>query len=145
MKKRVASKPLSTNQHLLRWVEKMTELCKPSAVHWVDGSKEENDELCAHMVASGTFIKLNEKLWPGCYYARSDVGDVARVEERTYICSLSKGGAGPTNNWVEPFAMRKKLKDLFTGCMAGRTMYVLPYSMGPVGSPISQLGVELTD
>jgi len=145
MKKRITSKPLSTNQNLLRWVEKMTELCKPAAVHWVDGSKEEYDELCGQMVAGGTFIKLNEKLWPGCYYARSDVGDVARVEERTYICSLSKDGAGPTNNWVEPFTMRKKLKELFTGCMAGRTMYVLPFSMGPVGSPISQLGVELTD
>jgi phosphoenolpyruvate carboxykinase (GTP) len=145
MSKRNPSKPLSTNPNLIKWVEKMVELCKPAAVHWVDGSQEENEALCAQMVASGTFIKLNEKLWPGCYYARSDVSDVARVEERTFICSLAKDGAGPTNNWVEPFAMRKKLKELFTGCMAGRTMYVIPYSMGPVGSPISQLGVEITD
>jgi phosphoenolpyruvate carboxykinase (GTP) len=145
MKNRNTAIPLSTNKNLLSWVEKMIELCKPAAVHWVDGSQAENDALCGQMVASGMFIKLNEKLWPGCYYARSDVGDVARVEERTYICSLSKDGAGPTNNWVEPFAMRKKLKELFNGCMAGRTMYVLPYSMGPLGSPISQLGVELTD
>ena len=145
MKNRNTATPLSANKNLVSWVEKMIELCKPAAVHWVDGSQEENDALCGQMVASGTFIKLNEKLWPGCYYARSDVGDVARVEERTYICSASKDGAGPTNNWVEPFAMRKKLKELFAGCMAGRTMYVLPYSMGPVGSPISQLGVELTD
>ena len=145
MSKRNPSVPLSTNPHLIKWVEKMVELTKPAAIHWVDGSQEENDALCAQMVASGTYIKLNEKLWPGCYYARSDVADVARVEERTYICSLSKDGAGPTNNWVEPFAMRKKLKEIFSGCMAGRTMYVLPYSMGPLGSPIAQIGVQLTD
>ncbi len=145
MSKRNPTKPLSGNQHLLRWVEKMVELCKPDAVHWVDGSQEEYDELCAQLVASGTFIKLNQKLWPGCYYARSDAGDVARVEDRTFICSHSKEAAGPTNNWVNPFDMRKKLRGLFHGCMVGRTMYVLPYSMGPVGGPMSQIGVELTD
>jgi len=145
MSTRNPATPLSKNPNLVKWVTKMAALTKPAAIHWVDGTQEENDVLCGQMVESGTFIKLNEKLWPGCYYARSDVGDVARVEERTYICSLSKDGAGPTNNWVEPFAMRKKLKELFAGCMAGRTMYVLPYSMGPIGSPISQLGVELTD
>jgi phosphoenolpyruvate carboxykinase (GTP) len=145
MSKRNPSQPLCKNPNLIKWVEKMAELTKPAAIHWVDGSQEENDALCAQMVASGTFTKLNEKLWPGCYYARSDVNDVARVEERTFICSLSKDAAGPTNNWVEPFAMRKKLKELFNGCMAGRTMYVLAYSMGPIGSPISQIGVQLTD
>jgi phosphoenolpyruvate carboxykinase (GTP) len=138
-------KPLCQNKHLLRWVEKMAELCKPDAVHWVDGTPEEYAELCAQLVAAGTFTKLSEKLWPGCYYARSDANDVARVEDRTYICSYSKDAAGPTNNWVNPFDMRKKLRGLFAGAMRGRTMYVLPYSMGPVGGPMSQIGVELTD
>ncbi len=136
---------LSHNTHLLRWVEKMANLTKPAAIHWVDGSQEENDRLCAQMVAEGTFIKLNQDLWPGCYYARSDASDVARVEDRTFICSLSKDNAGPTNNWRKPFEMRKTLKELFHGCMQGRTMYVLPFSMGPIGSPMSQIGVQLTD
>jgi phosphoenolpyruvate carboxykinase (GTP) len=139
------SVPLSSNEHLLRWVEKMAQLTQPAAIHWVDGSVEEDEMLKAQMVAGGTFIKLNEELWPGCYYARSDANDVARVEDRTYICSLSKDGAGPTNNWEEPFQMRRKLKELFQGAMRGRTMYVLPFSMGPVGSPMSQIGVQLTD
>jgi phosphoenolpyruvate carboxykinase (GTP) len=123
----------------------MADLTKPQTIHWVDGSQEEYDTLCAEMVESGTFVKLNEELWPGCYYARSDASDVARVEDRTFICSLSKDNAGPTNNWVNPFEMRKKLKELFSRCMAGRTMYVLPFSMGPIGSPMSQIGVQLTD
>ncbi len=137
--------PLSKNEHLLRWVEKMADLAKPAAIHWVDGSQEENEDLLREMVASGTLTKLNEKLWPGCYYARSDANDVARVEDRTFICSLSKDSAGPTNNWENPYEMRKKLKGLFNGAMRGRTMYVLPYSMGPFGSPMSQIGVQLTD
>ncbi|MBV8907251.1 MAG: phosphoenolpyruvate carboxykinase (GTP) [Acidobacteriia bacterium] len=137
--------PLSENRHLLRWVEKMAELTKPQRIHWVDGSDQEYHALCAELVESGTFIKLNQDLWPGCFYARSDPSDVARVEDRTFICSLSKENAGPTNNWENPFEMRRKLKELFSGAMAGRTMYVLPFSMGPIGSPMSQIGVQLTD
>jgi phosphoenolpyruvate carboxykinase (GTP) len=137
--------PLTTNTHLIRWVEKMAALTKPDAIHWIDGSQEEYDSLCTQMVESGTFTKLNQDLWPGCYYARSDANDVARVEDRTFICSLSKDAAGPTNNWVNPYEMRRTLKRLFDGSMRGRTMYVLPFSMGPVGGPMSQIGVQLTD
>ena len=145
MKTAVQTAPLTTNKHLIRWVEKMAELTTPAAIHWVDGSKQEYDFLCQQLVDNGTFTKLNQKLWPNCFYARSDPKDVARVEERTYICSLSKDAAGPTNNWEDPFVMRKKLKTMFRGCMRGRTMYVLPFSMGPVGSPMSRIGVQLTD
>jgi phosphoenolpyruvate carboxykinase (GTP) len=139
------SVPLSRNKHLRRWVEKMAQLTQPDRIHWVDGSQQENDALCSQMVEGGTFVKLNEKLWPGCFYARSDANDVARVEDRTFICSLSRDGAGPTNNWVNPFEMRRKLKGLFDGAMRGRTMYVLAFSMGPIDSPMSQIGVQLTD
>ena len=145
MQKYPTAQPLAQNKHLLRWIEKMADLCQPAAIHWVDGSQEENDALCAQMVAAGTFIKLDQERWPGCFLARSDAGDVARVEDRTFICSLSQEGAGPTNNWMDPFEMRKKLKRLFKGCMQGRTMYVLAFSMGPIGSPMSQIGVQLTD
>jgi len=137
--------PLAANTHLLRWVEKMQALTRPAAVHWVDGSDEEHEFLGDRLVESGTFTRLNEDLWPGCYYTRSDPGDVARVEARTFICSLSKDSAGPTNNWVNPYEMRRKLKELFTGAMAGRTMYVMAFSMGTVGAPSSQIGVQLTD
>ena len=123
----------------------MAELCQPDNIHWVDGSQAEYDYLCDDLVKKGTFIRLNQELWPGCFYARSTPNDVARVEDRTFICSLSKDNAGPTNNWEDPFEMRKTLKKLFKGCMMGRTMYVLPFSMGPVGSPMSQIGVQLTD
>ncbi len=142
---RAGSKPLSGNQHLLRWIEKMSDLCEPATVHWVDGSRAEYDALCDRLVAAGTFTRLNESLWPGCFHARSDPSDVARVEERTFICSHSKEAAGPTNNWMNPFDMRKKLRALFSGAMRGRTLYVLAYSMGPVGSGMSQIGVQLTD
>src|SRR5258706_8941778 len=142
---RDVSVPLARNAHLIRGVEKMANLTRPASIHWVDGSQGENDALCQLLVRSGTFLKLNQDLWPGCFYARSDANDVARVEDRTFICSLSKDAAGPTNNWVNPFEMRRTLKARFSGCMKGRTMYVLPYSMGPVGSAMSQIGVQLTD
>ncbi len=139
------SVPLSRNEHLLRWVDKMAALCRPAAIHWVDGSAAEYEALCAQLVAGGTFTRLNQEQWPGCYLARSDPSDVARVVDRTFICSQSRVAAGPTNNWENPYEMRRKLRHLFSGCMAGRTMYVLPFSMGPVGSPMAQIGVELTD
>jgi phosphoenolpyruvate carboxykinase (GTP) len=141
----MSSRPLSQNRHLLKWIEKMAELTKPAAIHWVDGTQGEYDRICKQMVAAGTFLKLNQDLWPGCFYARSSPDDVARVEDRTFICSLSKDNAGPTNNWQDPYIMRRKLKELFKGAMRGRTMYVLPYSMGPIGSPMSRIGVQLTD
>ncbi len=135
----------TTNKHLVRWVEKMAELCQPARIHWVDGSQAEYDFLCDQLVNAGTFTRLNQELWPGCFLARSAPTDVARVEDRTFICSLSKDNAGPTNNWQDPYEMRRTLKRLFRGSMAGRTMYVLPFSMGPIGSPMSQIGVQLTD
>ena len=137
--------PPTSNKHLIRWVEKMAELCEPAQIHWVDGSQAEYDALCDGLVEAGTFTRLDEKAWPGCFLARSAPTDVARVEDRTFICSLSKDNAGPTNNWEDPFLMRKKLKKLFKGAMRGRTMYVLPFSMGPIGSEMSQIGVQLTD
>jgi len=139
------STPPAKNEHLIRWVDKMADLTQPANIHWVDGSQAEYDSLCELLVKSGTFCRLDEKLWPGCFYARSAPNDVARVEDRTFICSHSKENAGPTNNWEDPFVMRAKLKQLFRGSMRGRTMYVLPFSMGPIGSPMSQIGVELTD
>src|SRR5208337_1526889 len=109
--------PLTRNVHLLRWVNKIAELTQPDWIHWVDGSEEENGHFCAELVEHGTFTRLNQELWPGCYYARSDVNDVARLEERTFICSLARDSAGPTNNWEDPFVMRKRLKSLFRGSM----------------------------
>src|SRR5436305_1362145 len=109
---RSVASPPTTNKHLIRWVEKMADLCQPANIHWVDGSQEEYDFLCERLVESGTFLRLDQKKWPGCFYARSSPNDVARVEDRTFICSLSKDNAGPTNNWMDPFAMRKKLKGL---------------------------------
>ncbi|MCI7691020.1 MAG: phosphoenolpyruvate carboxykinase (GTP) [Oscillospiraceae bacterium] len=136
---------LTKNPNVLKWIEEMTALTKPDKVVWIDGSKEQLDALTEEALASGEMIKLNQDKFPGCLYHRTKPNDVARVEDRTFICSKAKENAGPTNNWMDPKEMYAMLTPMYDGVMKGRTMYVIPYSMGPIGSPIAKVGVELTD
>ena len=141
----LAGKSLSSNPHLLAWVDECARLCKPDRVVWCDGSEEEKERLTALAVPTNVLIPLNQEKLPGCYLHRSDPADVARVEHLTFICTKTKDEAGPNNNWMAPAEAYNKLGQLYDGSMKGRTMYVVPYVMGPIGSPQAKVGVELTD
>ena len=136
---------MTKNKPLLSWVEEMAKMCQPDRIHWCDGSGEEKARLEEEAVASGELIRLNSEKLPGCFFHRTNPNDVARTEDLTFICTQDKNDVGPNNNWMSPEDGYEKAREIFTGSMVGRTMYVMPFSMGPVGSPFSKYGVELTD
>lgn len=133
------------HKELQSWIDEVADLCQPDNIVWIDGSEEQNQQLLDEMVENGVAIELNQEKRPGCYLFRSDPSDVARVEERTYIATIKEEDSGPTNNWIDPVELKATMTKLYSGCMKGRTMYVIPYSMGPIGSPIAKIGVEITD
>ena len=145
MEPHAAANAVTGNSHVRQWVADQVRLCQPDRVIWCNGSVEEKAEFEAEAVARGILLRLHPQKMPGCFYHRSNPNDVARAEQATYICTPNAEEAGPTNNWADPKAMYARLRDLATGSMRGRTMYVVPYLMGPPGSPMTKVGVELTD
>ena len=136
---------MTNNKVLLDWIDQMQQITKPDNIVWIDGSEKQLEQLRAEACSTGELVKLDQQKLPGCYYHRTDPSDVARVEDRTFICSREKINAGPTNNWMDPKEAYKMMYELFDGSMKGRTMYVIPYSMGVVGSEFAKIGIELTD
>ena len=135
---------MTNNKHVLDWIQSMADMVQPKDIVWIDGGEEQAEGLRREACSTGELIKLNEEKYPNCYLHRTAVNDVARVEHRTFICCDKEEDAGPTNNWMAPDEMKAKLHDIYAGCMRGRTMYVIPYSMGAIGSPFAKYGIEIT-